>query len=530
LRLKTLPLLNHLFVFDANGAVVASSDRVASRGLNFSDRPFMAWHRDHPEDLVHIGTPLRSKVDNRWIVVVSRRVNHADGSFAGVVDAAILLDLFQKTYDSFDLGAQGDIVLTNDSGEIFVRSPFAEANIGRGIAESPMFAGVSDTSAKAGFAYVSPIDGRERLGSYARSPGHHLIVFVAREKAEVLAAWLTGSRDQVIGLALALLTVSALGYGMVAQIRTRMKAEALYRLLTDTASDAIICADLEGNRRYLSPSFTTMTGWDAAALIGKSALEIIHPSDHPAVIQAMANLAAGDPVVIVTYRYIRPDGFIFWAEMRARLTPSPPGAPIEYVGNIRDISRQKQAEGERDAANRALAAMAMEDPLTRIANRRHFDQTLANEWKRAMRDGKPVSLLMLDADNFKSFNDTYGHVEGDNCLQTIADTLQAVIRRPGDLAARYGGEEFAAILPGATAEGAIHIAERMRALLAEQAIPHSGNTAGHVTVSIGIATLLPARNSVPSSLIALADAALYKAKQSGRDRFVVSELLATQAA
>jgi len=166
--------------------------------------------------------------------------------------------------------------------------------------------------------------------------------------------------------------------------------------------------------------------------------------------------------------------------------------------------------------------MTLQDPLTKIANRRHFDQTLNDEWQRAMRDHTPVSLLMIDADKFKSFNDTYGHVAGDHCLQAIAELLQSVIRRPGDLASRYGGEEFAVILAGVAADGAALVAERMRMVLAKCAIPHTGNATGRVTLSIGIATLIPTRNDTPDTLLTLADAALYQAKQSGRDRIAVA--------
>lgn len=164
-----------------------------------------------------------------------------------------------------------------------------------------------------------------------------------------------------------------------------------------------------------------------------------------------------------------------------------------------------------------MKKLATIDPLTGIANRRRFDEALDTEWKRAVRDASPISLLMIDADHFKSFNDRYGHVAGDDCLRYIASALNSKPLRQHDLVARYGGEEFAAILPGAPAGIAEELAEQMRLSVLASHIPHESNPLGYVTVSIGCAALVPANGMTPADLIGSADRALYLAKESGRN-------------
>ena len=165
-----------------------------------------------------------------------------------------------------------------------------------------------------------------------------------------------------------------------------------------------------------------------------------------------------------------------------------------------------------------VEALASVDGLTGIANRRRFDEVLESEWRRAQRDRTPCSLLFMDADHFKNFNDIYGHIPGDRCLRQIAEVTAQTLHRPADLVARYGGEEFAVILPDTNCEGAIAIAEQIRFTVEQLRIPHSGNTHEIVTVSIGCATQIPEVNSELSELLKAADSALYVAKSLGRNR------------
>lgn len=166
-----------------------------------------------------------------------------------------------------------------------------------------------------------------------------------------------------------------------------------------------------------------------------------------------------------------------------------------------------------------LESHALLDGLTNIPNRRRFDQSLETEWRRAQRSGLPLSVLMFDIDHFKAYNDALGHRAGDDCLIRVAMLLCESLERPGDLLARYGGEEFVALLPETDAEGAARIAERCRLQIEAERIPHpDSTTAGWVTVSIGVGTLLPQGEEGARALVEQADARLYRAKAVGRNR------------
>nr|WP_294530936.1 diguanylate cyclase [uncultured Rhodopila sp.] len=194
------------------------------------------------------------------------------------------------------------------------------------------------------------------------------------------------------------------------------------------------------------------------------------------------------------------------------------------------LVRLEAAKQELEVINRHLETLAAMDALTGVANRRAFDLTSAREWLRAARESVPMSLLLLDIDHFKAFNDFYGHQAGDACLRTVAAMAASVIRRPADMLARYGGEEFAVILPGIGLDDAVRIAEQIRTVIDRRHIPHDASEIGHVTVSIGAACLVPRADSEVGILTARADAALYAAKRCGRNRVIAPEAIEPEAA
>lgn len=172
-----------------------------------------------------------------------------------------------------------------------------------------------------------------------------------------------------------------------------------------------------------------------------------------------------------------------------------------------------------------LRSMAFIDGLTGVANRRRFDESLEAEWRHCRRNRVPLALLMIDIDHFKKYNDSYGHLEGDICLQRIASILREQLGRPHDLVARYGGEEFACLLPGVDMQGAMYKAQVILSELNRQAIPHtSSETAPHVTISLGVAVARPGAEPLHGRLVATADTQLYRAKQEGRNRICGQEL------
>jgi len=180
-----------------------------------------------------------------------------------------------------------------------------------------------------------------------------------------------------------------------------------------------------------------------------------------------------------------------------------------------------QAEHDLMLSNRHLETLSSTDPLTGLANRRALDDVLEREWSRLSRQAAPLSILMCDVDHFKSFNDRYGHDGGDKCLQQIAAVLREVVSRPMDLVTRYGGEEFAVVLPGTDADGAIHLADRIREGVERLAIPNQDVRAcPRVTVSIGVACAEQFRSDGVGRLVKCADEALYQAKEKGRNQVV----------
>lgn len=171
-----------------------------------------------------------------------------------------------------------------------------------------------------------------------------------------------------------------------------------------------------------------------------------------------------------------------------------------------------------EKSKRDLESAVCIDPLTGIANRRHLDSLLRAEWRRAARDGDPLSVVLIDVDEFHAFNERYGHVGGDGCLARIANALAHTLRRASDVLARYGGEEFVAVLPNTDAAGACVVAERLRARVEELQISHAGSSCGQVlTISAGVATRIPTSSTSPEDLVQAADAALFRAKREGRN-------------
>ena len=300
------------------------------------------------------------------------------------------------------------------------------------------------------------------------------------------------------------------------------RSERLYRLLADNSSDIIVRGNSLGRRLYVSPSAEEVLGWTVEEMLAPDWLSHVHPDDLTACLQIRDRLLAGETQAVETYRYRRKDGSWAWLEARAHAVANPESTVMEFVANLRDVSRQKHAELALEVVMTDLAEQAATDPLTGVANRRTFEKSMTMEWRRAMRVGDPLSLLLIDIDDFKAFNDFYGHQAGDNCLRFVASTIAETIRRAHDLVARYGGEEFVVMLPATGLDGAQRTAEMIRAAIAAQAVPHGASTCGKVAISVGVAMSIPMSGGDPVALIEAADSALYAAKRQGRNRVVIA--------
>ncbi len=178
-----------------------------------------------------------------------------------------------------------------------------------------------------------------------------------------------------------------------------------------------------------------------------------------------------------------------------------------------------------EEVNHQLEVLSVTDALTRLANRRRFDAVWLDEWQRALRQATPLAVIMLDVDHFKAYNDHYGHQQGDECLRRVGEVLLTTVRRAGELVARYGGEEFVVVLPGTSVIHAMAVAESIRANIQAAGIAHAhSGVAAVVTVSLGVAVGIPTQGDARDALVHAADAALYRAKDQGRNRVVLSDI------
>ncbi|AWY42178.1 diguanylate cyclase [Pseudomonas putida] len=264
---------------------------------------------------------------------------------------------------------------------------------------------------------------------------------------------------------------------------------------------------------YVSPAYERIFGHRADRLLAdcNQWRDSIHPDDLDYAERSLAQVLVKGEVEDREYRIVDADGRLRWISDKCFINrQAEPGQPVIIVGIAEDITDKKHMETE-------LHRLATTDALTRSSNRRHFFEGAHEEFELARKHGTPLSFLMLDIDDFKMINDTYGHQAGDNVLQRIADSGRAALRR-GDLFGRIGGEEFAAVFPGCTPEMALQVAERLQREIQSLSFEHDGQVFG-ITVSQGL-TRLSAKDETIESLFARADAAMYRAKREGKNRIV----------
>jgi diguanylate cyclase (GGDEF)-like protein len=383
-----LPAIHEMGMTDKDGNAIIKSLVPNPVGMNYSERDYFRFLRDHDTRDVFIGTPVKSKVDGSINITVSRRINARDGSFAGVVVTSVSMEFFRKMFKSVQAESGGLISLVADNGTVLATSPdsFGDGEL-EALAASPAGA----------LEYLSPRDRVHRVGSYNRLAHYPMIAVVAEDSSAILDEWRRQVKVHIAIVLSILLVIGVLGYRV-------------------------------------------------------------------------------------------------------------------------------------DQANRAARTQALRDGLTGLANRRCFNQAIEAEFRRAARNGQPLSLIMVDIDHFKSFNDQYGHPAGDACLRAVSAAVQGVLRRPGDMAARYGGEEIAILLPGTLVAGAARIASDMRVAVQSLAIPHKGSPHGVLTLSAGVASCCAERRTTTwAALVEAADAALYAAKALGRNTYTVDPNAETAA-
>ncbi|QBF24586.1 diguanylate cyclase [Pseudomonas tructae] len=301
--------------------------------------------------------------------------------------------------------------------------------------------------------------------------------------------------------------------GEVARLSER---EQLFSALLDSVNAVLWAFDWQSRQvLYVSPAYERIFGRPAGLLLAdfNEWRDSIYPDDLDYAERSLAQVLVKGAVEDREYRIINADGQVRWISDKCFINQqSDPNQRLIIVGMAEDITDKKQLEGE-------LQRLATTDVLTQSSNRRHFFECAQQAFETARLEQGPLSFLLLDIDDFKQINDTYGHQEGDHVLQRIADTGKAVLRR-GDQFGRIGGEEFAAVFPGCTPQIAQQIAERLQREIQRLSFSHEDQVFG-VTVSQGLTGIIEADESL-DSLFARADAAMYQAKRQGKNQIVRS--------
>jgi polar amino acid transport system substrate-binding protein len=334
----------------------------------------------------------------------------------------------------------------------------------------------------------------------------------------------------VIGMILNQKRISDTNISLQNEIRVREVAEKAsresenkFRTLFQYATVGVALIDKDGHPAMANRALQEMLGYNEDELKGMSFHEFTHPDDIPLSDTLFKELMAGKRDHFkMEKRYITKSDDEVWGSLGVSILRHSGDSTATIIATIEDITERKKAE-------QILIEQSTTDNLSTLANRRLFDEFLGKEWRRSARYQSDFSIIMLDIDYFKSFNDHYGHPAGDNCIRKIGTAIKAIVKRPGDLAARYGGEEFSIILPSTDITGAMAIATQIKKSINALAIPHDqSEISDHVTVSIGIASAVATANSRHQELLEQADQALYTAKREGRNRIVGSSYSATE--
>lgn len=524
---NALPQLREIGVLDTNGKWLYSSLPQTPLHDN-SDRRYFTYHRETPGCALRINELLQSRLTGRSTIILSKRIDKQDGSFAGVLTAAIDSDYFNRFYRTFQLGPDGSVTLLRDDGVVLIRWPASDRSTD--LSTTELFSKLLKQNSVGYQKIISPFDGIEKYIGYEKTPHFPMVVTVAISDEWLLSDWWKTLRTDGIVATVLLCMILLLATVLFSQFRFRMKTEralrereAHDRLLANNIADIIILIDARSLIRYVSQSVEPVLGLRPEDLLGKSCF-MIHPEDRESVRSATARLSGIDTVSTVVFRTWRADGTLAWVESKFKLAAQPNDpAQAEFLCVIGDVTERKRMEDELTQLNRRLTQLAATDGLTGLTNRRTFDGFLRREYEAC----DEIAVLLFDIDNFKGYNDTYGHQAGDRCLQAVAKAIGDAISTTSGLSARYGGEEFAVVLPKTTDAAALKVAEGIRLTVLALGLPNTASSRGYITISAGVA----ARNRSTideSALVGEADTALYEAKRLGRNRSILYSSLDLQ--
>jgi len=271
---------------------------------------------------------------------------------------------------------------------------------------------------------------------------------------------------------------------------------------------------------YIGPQIEQLLGWEPSSWVSVNDwAERMHPEDRAWVVDFCVAQSQSGTDHEADYRAMTKDGEYVWIRDVVHVARDENGEVEALIGFMFDISERKETEQKLLDLQKELEELSFKDGLTGVSNRRMLDSVLEKEWVNARRDKQPLSLLLIDIDFFKQYNDFYGHIVGDDCLKQVAQTLSTIATRSRDFFARFGGEEFVMVLPETDADAALKIAERCQKAIFKLQLPHKQSDVSQLlTISIGTGTLVPTHSHELRDFIDTIDRALYQAKQQGRNR------------
>jgi diguanylate cyclase (GGDEF)-like protein/PAS domain S-box-containing protein len=305
--------------------------------------------------------------------------------------------------------------------------------------------------------------------------------------------------------------------------RDKHHSERRLKLALDSANEGMWDYFPLTEQIYYSPRWYTILGFspDEFPKTLETWSTLTHPEDWQALARTFEDvLSGGDEAFRIEIRMLSKQGQWLWTQVRGSMAERDADGNVTRVaGTLIDISKHKMVEMALQKANEELQRLAALDELTQIANRRRFDERMAQEWRRARRDHTSLAIIICDIDFFKLYNDNYGHLKGDDSLHFVAQAISSVLKRPMDLVARIGGEEFAIILPNTAVQGAVNVAEDVQTAIKALGLEHRASKVSRwITLSFGVAALVPESGMQAKELIEKADKALYQAKADGRNQ------------
>jgi diguanylate cyclase (GGDEF)-like protein/PAS domain S-box-containing protein len=512
---ESVPEIFRLRIIQSDGYNLASSLKENDSPLYYGDRSYFTRHRDNPSLGLDISEPIIGRTHPGWQIMLSRRLNYADGSFAGIVSSGIALSYFEDFFSTLDMGENSNITLLSKDLYVITRFPISESQRLKSVRGGPISAALQENPVKGTISGKSTVDGIERIFSYRQVGNLPLIVVVGLSKQDVLAEWRRNALIEGTIMIALLAAIGLLSRSLMRHYKNEQESKNQLREITSTLGEGVYVLDKDGRVTFVNPEAERLLGWSRAELLGKNGHETFHykrtdgtliPTQDCPVHQA---ILTGKTYHALNDHLVRNDGTI----IPVSIVSSPILREGEVTGSVaafQDITLRLKAEEK-------IRQLAFYDTLTDLPNRRLLLDRLNQALAHAERHQRSLAVMFMDIDHFKNINDTLGHDIGDELLKVMAARLNTCVRSE-DTIARQGGDEFVVVLSeiGNPQDAAI-VAEKIIKTLG-QPISIKGHEL-QITCSIGI-VVYPAQGTDDAVvLMKKADIAMYAVKEAGRNGY-----------